>query len=126
MKYGPEKTKEICDLLRAGSNRTDACSCADVSYETFTVWMQKAEFSERIKKAEAECKNRNIKIIQKAAITTWQAGAWWLERKHSDEFALKNKTEMQLTFQKSERMKPIDNEKLIEVVTIDEIENHAK
>lgn len=90
MKYGPEKTLEIAQHLREGSNRTDACLLSDISYETFTEWMKKPEFSEPIKKAEAECKARNIKIIQKAAITTWQAAAWWLERKHHVEFALKN------------------------------------
>jgi hypothetical protein len=96
MKYGPEKTAEISEHLRTGSNRTDACILCDISYETFTVWMQKTEFSEAIKKAEAECKNRNIKIIQKAAITTWQAAAWWLERKFQDDFALKQKIGVQI------------------------------
>lgn len=88
MKYGPEMTHEIAALLANGSNRTDACAIAGISYETFTQWMQKAEFVEAIKKAEATCKNRNIALVQKAALTTWQAAAWWLERKHRDEFAL--------------------------------------
>lgn len=87
MKYGPEKTAEIAGLLKNGNNRTDSCLLADISYETFTVWMEKPEFSEAIKKAEATCKARNIQIIQKAAITTWQAAAWWLERKYWQEFA---------------------------------------
>ena len=52
-------------------------------------WLKKSEFCEAIKKAETECKARNINVVQKAAITTWQAGAWWLERKHRDEFALR-------------------------------------
>ena len=94
MKYGPDMTKEIAEKLRLGSSRTDACILAGISYETFTVWMEKPEFSEAIKRAEAECKNRNIGIIQKAAITTWQAAAWWLERKHHTEFAQKNQLEV--------------------------------
>ncbi len=89
MKYGPEKTKEMCDLLAGGNNRTDTCLLVDISYETFTVWMQKPEFSEAIKKAEAQCKSFHIGIIKKAAEKTWQASAWWLERKHHTEFALK-------------------------------------
>lgn len=93
MKYGPEKTEELCQLLRNGSNRNDACCIADIANDTFYQWLQKPEFSEAIKKAEATCKNRNIAIIQKAAITTWQAAAWWLERKHQSEFAIKIKTE---------------------------------
>lgn len=73
-----------------GSNRTDAVALAGISYETFTVWMrERPEFAESIKKAEAVCKQRNITIVQKAAVTTWQAAAWWLERKHPNEFGLK-------------------------------------
>lgn len=87
MKYSPEKTQEICKRLEVGLGRTDACILSDISYETFTQWMKKPEFSENIKKSEIKCKERNISIIQKAAITTWTAAAWWLERKHADEFA---------------------------------------
>jgi hypothetical protein len=93
VKYGKERTEEIAQLLKNGSSRTDACTLAGISYETFTQWMKKPEFSEAIKKAEAICKNRNITIIQKAAITTWTAAAWWLERKHPEEFAVRQRLE---------------------------------
>lgn len=90
MKYGSEIIVSIATYLRNGNNRTDATTLADISYETFCVWMrERPEFAEAVKKAEAECKGRNIAIIQKAALTSWQAAAWWLERKHSAEFALK-------------------------------------
>lgn len=91
MKYGPEMTHEIATLLQNGSGRVDACAIAGIAYDTFSDWMKKPEFNEAIKKAEATCKVRNITIIQKAAVTTWQAAAWWLERKHPAEFALKNR-----------------------------------
>jgi hypothetical protein len=95
VKYGKPITDEIAKMLAEGSNRTDACVLAGINYDTFCDWMKKKpEFSEAIKKAEVICKNRNIKIVQRAAINTWQAAAWWLERKHSDEFALKNKTDL--------------------------------
>ena len=94
MKYGKEKTDEICTLLRGGSNRTDACLLSDISYQTFSRWMVESEFSEAIKRAEAEFKNKNITIIQKAAVTSWQAAAWLLERKHQDEFAVKQKLDI--------------------------------
>ncbi|MDZ4296107.1 MAG: hypothetical protein U1A16_01925 [Patescibacteria group bacterium] len=41
-------------------NRTDAVVLADIHYDTFCEWMRKADFSEAIKKAETECKQRNI------------------------------------------------------------------
>lgn len=90
MKYSKEKTQEICKRLEMGDNQVDAAVLCDISEETFYQWMKKPEFSESIKKALLKCKSRNIQIIQKAAISTWQAAAWWLERKCSEEFAIKN------------------------------------
>lgn len=89
MKYGKEITEQICKTLSEGMGRVDSATLAGIHYETFTQWMKKPEFSDAIKKAETKCKQRNIAIIQKAALTTWQAAAWWMERKHPEEFALK-------------------------------------
>ena len=93
MKYCKEKTEEICKHLEVGASQKDAATLSDISEETFYQWMAKPEFAEQIKKAQQKCKQRNIQIIQKAAIKTWTAAAWWLERRHSDEFALKNRFE---------------------------------
>lgn len=91
-KYCPEIVSEIAQYLQNGSNRTDAAVLAGINFDTFNEWRKEhPEFSDAIKKAEATCKNRNIAIVQKAAITTWQAAAWWLERKHPEEFALKDR-----------------------------------
>lgn len=60
MKYSPDKTAEIAKYLKEGMNRTDAVVLADIHYDTFCEWMRKADFSEAIKKAETECKQRNI------------------------------------------------------------------
>ena len=90
MKYSNEITEEICRYLQAGNNQHDSAVLAGISEETFYTWKkEKAEFSEAIKKAEQICKSRNIAYVQKAAEKTWQAAAWWLERKYHDEFALK-------------------------------------
>lgn len=89
MKYGLDMTKAIAELLEGGANRTDTAAMVGISYETFTVWMQKADFSDAVKKAEQVCKQRCINVVQKAALGTWQAAAWWLERKHPAEFGLK-------------------------------------
>lgn len=93
MKYCQEMTDEISKYLEEGMNRVDACILAGVSYQTFLNWMEKFEFLESIKRAETKFKNKNIAIIQKAAVKSWQAAAWLMERKYSDEFALKQKFE---------------------------------
>lgn len=96
MKYSKDLTEEICKYLQGGNNRTDTCDLVGISFESFNQWMndeRKPEFSESIKLAEAKCKGRCIALVQKAALTSWQAAAWWLERKHQNEFAIKYKLE---------------------------------
>ncbi len=93
MKYSSEKTEEICKHLETGLRREDAWAFAGISEATFYEWLKKPEFSESIKKAELKNKQRNIVIIQNAAKKTWQASAWWLERKYPEEFALKQRLE---------------------------------
>jgi hypothetical protein len=91
MKYSSEMVDEICKYLRAGNNISDTCSLVGINDDTFYDWKKnKPEFSDALKKAENECKARNIAIIQKAAEKSWQAAAWWLERRYNSEFALKS------------------------------------
>ena len=100
MKYSNEITEEICKYLRAGNNQHDSAILSGISEETFYDWQRPeskqyhSEFSEALKKAENECKARNIAFVQKAAEKTWQAAAWYLERRYSNEFALKQINEL--------------------------------
>lgn len=87
MKYGPDKTKEICAYLANGNFRINACSKAKISYETFTEWMQKPEFAEAVKEAESDCIDYHLVIIKEAAKKDWRASAWYLERRVSEYFA---------------------------------------
>lgn len=91
MKYSKEMTHDIVELLKEGGNRTDVVKIVGIHYDTFMEWMKRTEFSEAIKKAEAEGKQEHIRVIKKAAEKTWTAAAWWLERKYPNEFGLKNR-----------------------------------
>lgn len=97
MKYGPDKTKEICGYLEKGNFRTNACALANISYETFTVWMQKPEFSESIKNAESKCVNYHLENIKEGAKKDWRASAWYLERRYQEHFALKQNVSQQIS-----------------------------
>ena len=106
MKYSNEITEEICKYLRAGNNQHDSAILSGLAEATFYDWQREkesngeanpnyhVEFVEAIKKAEQECKARNIAIIQKAGEKSWQASAWYLERKYHNEFALKIVTQL--------------------------------
>ena len=95
-KCTPETTAEIIKWLRAGNSQKDSALLSGISEKTYYEWMKtKREFRKPIKKAERECKARNIAIILKASEKSWQAAAWYLERRYSSEFALKTVTEHQ-------------------------------
>lgn len=91
MKYSPEMTQRICELLQAGNTQKTSAIASGISEETFYTWMkEKPEFSESVKKAEEAAVARNVAIINKAASKSWQAAAWWLERRRPDDFRVRN------------------------------------
>ena len=91
----------ICKALTNGCPYRVAFRLADVSERTAFLWLSKAremrdkgtepktamertrvQFLHRLEKAEAMAIQRNIGVIQLAAPSSWQAGAWWLERRY--------------------------------------------
>jgi transposase len=88
MKYSKEIVDKICKLVENGVFNKDAAEAVGVSETTFYRWQQeKKEFRESLKKAEANRKKNFVLAITKAANTTWQAAAWYLERVYNTEFA---------------------------------------
>ena len=96
-KLTPEVQKIICDSVAAGVDRKHAALRAGTSARSVRQWLQDARkpdakpvliaFAAAIKKAEADAVARNVALIQKAAQDgTWQAAAWWLERRHPQEY----------------------------------------
>jgi len=98
-KATPETIKAICDEIRSGSSQDDAARLSDVNIGTFYRWMNtNREFSDAVQKAHADFKHANVLAIRAAGIRKdksgdlkgqWQANAWLLERKYSDEFGQK-------------------------------------
>jgi transposase len=85
-KCTPEVRARVCEALSAGNTRSAAAEYAGIGETTFYRWMSEddpehREFREAVKKAEAIAEVRNVAIISKAAQDTWQAAAWWLERR---------------------------------------------
>jgi hypothetical protein len=96
--------KVILDSIAAGVPRKFAAMRAGIDESTFHFWVRKGkrakrgphfQFFQSVKKAEADAIARNVAIVQKAAAKTWQAAAWWLERRHPDEFARREPVERQ-------------------------------
>ncbi len=72
-------------------------------------------FAKETREAEAEAELRNITLIQQAAQDTWQAAAWYLERKHGVRWALKKQVE--LTGKDGE---PIRTESKVDIPQLDD------
>lgn len=106
-KYSPEIVERICANLRAKHGRVWSGEEAGISFDTFREWFNhRTEFADAIKKAEEEGRERQkadlLFIIEEAAKKSWQAGAWILERKYSEEFALKTKQDISGYIESSE------------------------
>lgn len=93
----PEMMKRLIDALVAGNTYGNACTLAGIGARTFYRWKAEGEdapegsfarqFWQRVKDAEAQAIHRNVMVIQQSAKKSWQAAAWWLERKYPGDWA---------------------------------------
>lgn len=96
-------------LISEGHYAVVVCSYLGIHESTYYKWIENAkkdiaknkqsiytEFFESIKEAEAKAEMRHLQNITKAAIDgTWQASAWFLERKHKDKWSAKQELQLQ-------------------------------
>ena len=87
-KYTPATVEKILEALRGGNTRRASCAVADVSQDSLALWLRTyPEFAEAVEKAEGKAEAKMVSVIKAASETTWQAAAWWLERKHKAEWS---------------------------------------
>lgn len=105
-------TKELIDTItlaiRAGNDKKVAAQLAGISESTYYSWLEQAkepdaepellEFLESVEQAEAYAEVMRItRITQAADNGTWQAAAWWLERKHSERWGRNDKLRTEIS-----------------------------
>ena len=113
----PDVIKKIAEAVGAGNAIEVAAVYAGISPATFYNWQARGkaeqqkrarsgyspnadeaiflEFLETIQKAEADAEVRNVAIIQQAARKSWQAAAWFSERKHHDRWGRKDRQQQE-------------------------------
>jgi hypothetical protein len=110
--------RRICDAIAAGNTRHDAAEYAGVGASTVRAWLATGRRQRRgrfraflaaVKKAEADAVVRNVAIIQKAAHKSWQAAAWWLERKRGEDWSQTKDLVHQLAKEVQELKKLVGN-----------------
>lgn len=94
---GGPREAALLDALRLGNTRRAAAAVADISKDTFYRMLDDATFRTAVEKAEAEAEAAHVTVIAKAANDgTWQASAWWLERRKHEDYAQRSKVDMSI------------------------------
>ena len=63
--------------------------------ETFAVYVREfPEFSDAIKRAEEQAVEHYVNVIHAASGQTWQAAAWYLERRRPADFSKQDKVDI--------------------------------
>jgi hypothetical protein len=93
-KLTPQTVASLALAIKNGSTIEDACLVAGIDRKSFWTWRERAEKGEKefaeflhiIKKAELEDKTWHISNIRTHAARSWQASAWYLERRWPSEY----------------------------------------
>lgn len=118
----PERTAKIVQAISAGNYGEVAARYAGIDPRTYYRWLERGraertrragphdsracvvnldeqpfyQFCQAVEKAEADAEARNVAIIQTAARETWQAAAWYLERKHADRWGRRDRVDLRV------------------------------
>jgi transposase len=100
LKLTGDLIERITRLIGDGNYIEVACAAVGIGKTTFYRWLERGEKAETgvyrdfwnaVKKAEAESESKYVGVIRDAANSgTWQAAAWWLERRYPDRWGKKD------------------------------------
>lgn len=105
-----ELTEAITERLVAATSkglvRKVAARCAGISPRTLYKWLALgrkgvqpyAQLEQRLKEAQSNGEQELVDIIKMHAVDSWQAGAWLLERRYPERYALKQKISHEVQF----------------------------
>lgn len=106
-KLTPEVVEAICNSIKLGNYAKVACASAGISESVYYKWLDEAkepgaskelvEFMESIERAEAEAEAIKVAQVAKAAQKTWQAAAWFLERKHGERWGRNDRLRQEIS-----------------------------
>ena len=94
-KLTPERSARILDLLRAGNTRQTAAQASGIDPGTLSGYVSRfPDFATAVKEAESEAESRHVANIAGAAARgSWQASAWWLERRRYADWGRKDRVQ---------------------------------
>jgi len=100
-KLTPELQERFVALVRAGNYIETVCNAVGIGSSTFYDWMERAEageqpysdFADAVKSADGMAEMEAVEGILTHAAETWQAFAWFLERRHPKRWRAVSKIE---------------------------------
>lgn len=113
-KYTPERVELILTYLRQGNTRKTAGRASGISHETFSQWLREhPDFSEQVTQAEQEAVAKAVEMVLSAAFKgQWGAAAWWLERRHPQEWGKVDRLELYAQVREWARGMNLDEEEV--------------
>uniref|UniRef100_A0A6M3JKW8 Putative DNA binding, helix-turn-helix domain containing protein n=1 Tax=viral metagenome TaxID=1070528 RepID=A0A6M3JKW8_9ZZZZ len=95
------RVEAILNALRTGCTRRAAAAVGGISHTTLYDWMNNdPTLAATIERAEGEAEATFTAIVARAAPTSWQASAWWLERRKYQDYGRRDKVEMSIDLRK--------------------------
>jgi hypothetical protein len=94
-KYGPEIHARLVSHIQKGMSIEDAGDIEGIAGVTLRRWsVVHPAFRKEIVKAQKSVKGKQIETILDAGSKSWQASAWFLERRFHEEYGRKDSTDL--------------------------------
>lgn len=103
-KLTPQRRKRLVRALADGNTRRTAAALAGIDDSTLRRWLARGHDDDSgpyhtlrlaVEQAEAEAESRMVALINAAAPQTWQAAAWWLERRRPQDWRKRTAVELE-------------------------------
>ena len=108
------KKAALLEALRKGNTRRASCHMVGITEPTLWKWLREdLNLSKSVEKAEAEAEEYYLASIHRATEDTWQAGAWWLERRRPRDYSRTDR--MMLLREMSKEVQQLDTATLEEI-----------
>lgn len=109
-----EVIKRAVQLKKGGAHNRSIAAALGVHESTFYTWCNKPksdkqrEFSEALKKAEADYENALLAVVMKAGKDKdWKAAAWLLERKYPERYARTDRVQAEVQHTNAEKVEVV-------------------
>ena len=95
-KFTGGRVESCLAALRIGCTRRAAAGAAGVSAQTFYRWLDDVTFRDEVEKAEAQAEAAYTSVVQRATVDSWQAAAWWLERRKHEDYGKRDRVDVSM------------------------------